>query len=125
MSDVTQVAVDSFVDAGMLAREVGVLPRAAGELAAQLLAEGHGQALAEITAAFWSANSARLAHRDRWAAYEASLDKTGQEPPPPPPPPDPEPQPEPEPEPPKDSAPPAIDPSPSAPTATGTGGEGR
>lgn len=78
---------ENFVDAGMLAAEVGVLPEAARSLAERLVAEGHGDALAEITAAFWSANVARLAHRDRWRAYgaaRATFDPSHREPPPPP-----------------------------------------
>lgn len=82
-----------FVDAGMAAQEVGTLTTAATTLADRLIAEGHADAVAELTAAFWAANDARLARRDRWdahgTAYRAALDPGESEPPPPPPPPPP------------------------------------
>lgn len=95
-----QRIVDAFADVGHAAREAGVLSDAATTFADQLVAEGHTEALGEITAAFWSANAARLARRDRWkvaTVIRAGLDPGEQEPPPPPPtkPVDPEPQPNP------------------------------
>jgi hypothetical protein len=102
VTTITERAVGGFVDAGILAIETGVARQAATTLADRLIAEGHGDALAEITAAFWTANAARLALRDRWAAHareRSALDPGQMEPPPPPPPPteDPPPQPQPDP----------------------------
>lgn len=92
-------AVDVFVDAGMLAAETGVLPDAGRTLAQRLIAEGHGDILADLTAAFWQANDARLARRDRWDAHRSALDPGEKEPPPPPDPrPDPKPEPQPQPD---------------------------
>lgn len=79
--------VDVFVDAGLACARTGTARAAAGSLADRLIAEGHGEALAEMVAAFWSANDARLALRDRWNAHRAALDPGQKEPPPPPPPP--------------------------------------